>query len=211
MGLELDYIRLTQAVNVTTGESQRFHYVPLQIDFAYQLQFLTWAMIRPSLALGGSVSNTLEAMPFVVHPQLHAGFQGRLLGVALGYGYFHPLYNRPNAVSSARHDLEQPVILHNHHIGGEVSFTTRLHRGHRTAEGKRSIGKGALSFQLRVAGVSSHTVHLDIDRRRWRAMLMFNVGWYFGDGSKQIQRQRERAAERDRRRGSRRRPAARRP
>ncbi|MBX7082639.1 MAG: hypothetical protein K1X88_25765 [Nannocystaceae bacterium] len=184
LGLELAYMRLSKAVDADSGKSQRFHYIPLMADFAYQAQFLKYVMVRPSLAMGTNVGNTLEAMPLVIHPQLHAGYQGALVGVAIGYGWFHPLINRKDVISASRGGLGEPVILNNHHIGGELSFTTRVDRG-------------ALSFILRGAGVRSHLQHFELDKRKsWRAMFTFNIGWYFGDGSKQRARQAQRRAER---------------
>jgi len=182
LGLEVGYMRLSAAVDADTGEKQRFHYVPMLASFAYQLQFLKYAMLRPELGLGTNVGNTIEAMPFIIHPQLHVGYQGALVGAALGYGYFHAPYNRKDVVSAARGGLGEPVSLHNHHIGGELSFTTR-------------VDKGALSFILRAMGVNGRTQHFDLDKRRWRFMFTFNFGWYFGDGSKQRARQEQRRRE----------------
>jgi hypothetical protein len=148
-------------------------------------------MVRPSLAFGANVGNSLEAMPIVIHPQLHTGYQGGVLGVAIGYGWFTPLVQRQDVISGVRGGLGQPLITNNHHIGGELSATTRVDRG-------------ALSFQLRLGGVSSRTRHFELDNRRWRFMLSFNAGWYFGDGRKQAawRRQRERRRSERRYRGS---------
>jgi hypothetical protein len=179
LGLALEYIRLSAAVDSDTGEVQRFHYMPLGLDFAYQAQFLEFLMVRPSLTVGGNIYNTTEAMPLVIHPQLHAGYQGRLLGVAFGYGWFTPPVRHKDARSVPRDDIGQPLILNNHHVGGEISLTTRVDRG-------------ALSFQFRFAGVTSRTQHFELDDRRWRPMIMFNIGWYFGDGRKQAERKLER-------------------
>ncbi len=193
LGFAIDYIRLSAAVDADTGEVQRFHWTPLQLDFAYQARLWKYGMIRPSLAFGVNVANSLEAMPITLHPQLHAGFQGRLVGVALGYGYFQPLVNRKDARSQIRGGLGQPVIVHNHHVGGELSFTTRIHQRRESAP-----GAGELSIILRVAGVNSRTLHFDLDRRRWRAMMTFNLGWFFGDGRKARKRQQRRRAEAER-------------
>ncbi len=173
LGLQLSYMRLTAAVQGDT--KQRFHFVPLLVDLAYQAQVFKYAMIRPSLAIGSNVSNTLEAMPLLIHPQLHIGYQGAILGVAVGYGYFHPLIARKDVISEARNGLGQPVVLHNHHVGGELSFSTRVDRG-------------ALSIILRGMGVSSRLLHYDLNDRSWRFMFTFNLGWYFGDGSHQAAR-----------------------
>lgn len=179
LGLALEYMRLSAAADMDTGEVTRYHYLPLGLDFAYQFQFLKWMMLRPSLTFGGNIYNTTESMPLVIHPQFHTGYQGRLLGVALGYGWFSPPIRNKDARSVPRDDVGQPIIVNNHHIGGEVSMTTRVDRG-------------ALSFQFRVAGVTSRTQHFELDDRSWRAMIMFNIGWYFGDGRKQAERQLQR-------------------
>lgn len=190
MGIELAYVRLSAALDENTGDTQRFHLVPLGLDFAYQLQFLKYAMLRPSLGFAGNVGNSMEAMPFIIHPQLHTGYQGRIVGVALGYGFFQPIPARKDVSSAVRGGLGQPIITNNHHVGGEISATTR-------------VDSGALSFQLRLAGVRSHLQHFALDEKGWRFMLMFNAGWYFGDGSKQRARRAERRRRRMRRRGTR--------
>jgi hypothetical protein len=183
LGLQLEYIRLSAALDERDMSVTRYHYLPLAIDAAYQLQFAKYLMLRPSLAFGANVFNTTEAMPLVIHPQLHAGYQGSMFGVALGYGFFTPPIRTKDARSEIRDDPGQPVILNNHHIGAEVSLTTRIDRG-------------ALSFQFRFAGVTSRTQHFELDRRRWRPMIMFNIGWYFGDGRRAAERRRQRQAER---------------
>lgn len=183
LGLQLEYIRLSAALDQRDMSVTRYHYLPLAIDAAYQLQFAKVLMVRPSLALGGNVFNTTEAMPLVIHPQLHAGYQGSMFGVALGYGWFTPPIRNKDARSEIRDDPGQPLILNNHHIGAEVSLTTRIDRG-------------ALSFQFRFAGVTSRTQHFELDRRRWRPMIMFNIGWYFGDGRRAAERRRERRSSR---------------
>lgn len=182
LGVEFAYMRLSSAVEADTGEKQRFHYIPLLADFAYQAQFLKFMMVRPSLGLGTNVGNTLEAMPIIIHPQLHLGYQGAIVGAAFGYGFFQPLIQRKDVVSASRGGLGEPIITNNHHVGGELSFTTRVDRG-------------ALSIILRFAGVRSHLQHFELDKpKSWRAMFTFNIGWYFGDGSKQRARQRARRA-----------------
>lgn len=183
LGLELGYMRLSAAIDAKTGKKQRFHYIPLAADFAYQLQFLKFMMLRPSLALGTNVGNTLEAMPMIIHPQFHTGYQGSIVGAALGFGWFHPLIARKDVVSAQRGGLGEPVSLNNWHVGAEISATTRVDRG-------------ALSFIIRGMGVNGRTMHFELDKRRWRFMFTFNIGWYFGDGSKQRARQRERQRQR---------------
>lgn len=191
MAFQLDYVRLSAAVN-DAGETQRFHYLPLQLDFAYQLQFLRYMMIRPSFAIGGNPANTAEAMPAVVHPQIFGGFSGKGFGVALGYGYLHPFPARKDVISDTRGGLGQPIITANHAVRGELSYTTRVD------------DRGALSFGLRLGGVKSHIQHYELDERSWRFMLGATVGWYFGSGRKSEERQRERERERARRKRARR-------
>lgn len=179
LGLELGYMRLSAAIDADTGEKQRFHYIPLTADFAYQANFLKFLMVRPSLGLGTNVGNTIEAMPIVIHPQLHTGYQGKIVGAALGFGWFGSPINRKDVISAQRGGLGEPVSTNNWHIGGEVNFTTRIDRG-------------ALSIFLRGMGVNGRTQHFELDKRRWRFMFTFNIGWFFGDGSKQLARQRAR-------------------
>jgi hypothetical protein len=126
-----------------------------------------------------------------IHPQLHFGYQGGLVGAAIGYGWFTPPIQRKDARSEIRGGLGQPIITNNHHIGVELSFTTRIH-----AKRKEAPGAGELSFQLRVGGVNSRTQHFDLDKRRWRMMVTFNAGWYFGDGRRARQRREERQRQR---------------
>ncbi|MBL4685433.1 MAG: hypothetical protein JKY37_12635 [Nannocystaceae bacterium] len=187
LGLSVYYVRLSAAVDPATGESQRFHYAPLGLSAAYQAQFARWMMVRPELVLGANVANTMEAMPLLIHPQLHLGYQGSVMGVAFGYGWFSPPIQNKDAISDVRDGLGQPVITNNHHLGGEVSVTTRVDRG-------------ALSFQFRVHGVKSRTQHFELDNKRWRPMIMVNLGWYFGNGDKQRKRAASRKLDRRRRR-----------
>lgn len=179
LGFQMDYVRLSAAVDEDTGEQQRFHYLPLQLDFAYQVQLFKVLMLRPSLALGANPANTVEAMPAVVHPQLFGGWQGKGFGVALGYGYLHPFPVRKDVISNTRGGLGQPVITANHAVRGELSYTTR-------------VSTGALSFALRLGGLKSHIRHYDLDERSWRFFVGLNVGWYFGDGRRAAERERER-------------------
>lgn len=178
LGFQMDYVRLSAAVD-EDGVTQRFHYLPLQLDFAYQVQFLEHLMLRPSLALGANPANTLEAMPAVVHPQLFGGYQGRAFGAALGYGYLHPFPASKNVISNTRGGLGQPLITANHAVRVELSFTTR-------------VDSGALSFALRLGGLKSHIQHYALDSRSWRFFTGLNIGWYFGDGHKSAERERER-------------------
>ena len=195
LGVELDYIRLSAAVDEGTGEVQRFHYIPLALDFAYQAQLFKYMMIRPSLAIGGNVGNSMEAMPLLIHPQLHAGYQGRWFGAAFGYGFLGIPISNKDATSAVRGGLGQPVIENPHHIGLELSLTTRVHSRREAAP-----GAGQLSLIVRLGGVKSTTRHFDLESRRWRFMLTFNAGWFFGDGAKARARRQERRRERARQR-----------
>ncbi len=179
LGLQTGYMRMSAAIDEDTGEVQRFHYVPLQLDFGYQARIGKYVMVRPSFAVGANVGNTLEAMPLVLHPQLFAGYQGRLVGVAAGYGFLGiPIANK-DARSEVRGGLGQPIISNPHQIGAELSFTTRVHQRRDNAP-----GAGELSIILRLSGVRARTQHFEVDNTRWRAMFTFNLGWYFGDGRK---------------------------
>lgn len=170
LGLQLSYVRLSSALDEGTGETQRFHLIPLGLDVAYQFQFLKHFMLRPSLGIAGNVGNSMEAMPFIVHPKLFAGYQGRLFGAAFGYGWFTPPVARPDVNSATRGGLGQPTLTNSHHVGVEVSMTSRLN-------GER----GELSVALYVGGVSSRITHFDLDNRGWRPFVMLNTGWFFGE------------------------------
>jgi hypothetical protein len=182
LGFQIDYVRLSAAIDEAMMV-QRFHYLPLQLDFAYQVQLFKVLMLRPSVAIGGNPANTAEAMPAVVHPQIFAGYQGKGLGFALGYGYLHPFPVRKDVISDTRGGLGEPVITKNHAVRAEVSYTTRVDRG-------------ALSFALRMGGIKSHIRHYDLDERSWRFFVGCNIGWYFGDGHRSAERERERAERR---------------
>lgn len=186
LAFQMDYVRLSAAIDEDTQEVQRFHYLPLQLDFGYQVQLFRYFMLRPSIALGANPANTLEGMPAVVHPQLFGGYQGRSFGVALGYGWPFPFPTRTNVISDTRGGLGQPIITNNHAVRGELSFTTRVDRG-------------ALTFALRLGGVKSHIRHYELNDRSWRFMLGVNIGWYFGDGRKSEERRRKRKQSRNRR------------
>lgn len=180
LGFQMDYVRLSAAQDMETGETQRFHYLPLQLDFAYQVQLFKVLMLRPSLAIGGNPANTAEAMPAVVHPQLFGGYQGKAFGAALGYGYLHPFPVQKDVISLTRGGLGQPVITANHAVRVEASYTTRVHYG-------------ALTLALRLGGLKSHIRHYDtLDERSWRFFMGLNVGWFFGDGHRSEERQRQR-------------------
>jgi len=189
LGLQIDYTRLSAAVNPDTGEEQRFFWLPAQLDFAYQAQFLKYFMARPSFAFGVNVGNTMASMPITLHGQIHAGYQGRLLGVAVGYGFFQPPIRNKDYVSTIRGGLGRPIIRNNHHIDGEVSLTSRVHRRREGAP-----GAGELSFLIRMGAVRTILEHFDVYRKSWRFMFTVNVGWYFGDGSRGRARKAKRRA-----------------
>lgn len=179
LGVQLEYMRLSSAIDEESGRVQRFHLIPLQLDFAYQARIAKFIMIRPSLAIGGNPGNTVEAMPLLIHPQLFSGFQGRLVGVAAGYGFLGAPIQNKDATSEVRGGLGQPILSNAHHISGELSFTTRVHQRRESAP-----GAGEFSILLRISGVNGRTQHFDINDRRWRAMFTFGLGWYFGDGKR---------------------------
>ncbi|MEM7158331.1 MAG: hypothetical protein AAF799_36165 [Myxococcota bacterium] len=189
LGMQIDYVRLSAAQS-EEGETQRFHYLPLQLDFGYQLQFAKVLMIRPSLAIGANPANTVEAMPAIVHPQIYGGLNFKGFGLALGYSWFHPFPATKDLISNTRGGLGQPIITNNHVVRAELQYTTRVDRG-------------ALAFAMRLGGVKSHIQHYALDEKSWRFMFGVNIGWYFGDGHKSEQRRREREdRRRERRRNS---------
>ncbi len=192
LGLEAWYVRLTRAQS-PDGKTQQFHAAPLGIDVAYQAQFLRYMMARISFAFGINAANTFAAMPYHVHPKLHLGYQGKLVGVAVGYGYFTPVYYLIDQVDPVRGGLPEPVIRNNHHIDGELSFTTRDFHG-------------ALSFVFRVGAVYSTLDHLDRrNEKGWRPMFTINVGWFFGETERGRKRRLAREARQEQRRRARRR------
>jgi hypothetical protein len=191
LGLQLSYVRLSAAVDEGTGESQRFHLVPLGIDAGYQLQFAKRFMLRPSFGIAPNVGNSMEAMPFIVHPKLFVGYQGALFGAAFGYGWFTAPVARKDVNSAARRgpNLPQPTLTNNHHVGVELSLTSRL-------AGER----GELSVALYVGGVSGRLAHLqDLDARGWRPFIMLNTGWFFGETKAGRERRRQRKRRREQR------------
>lgn len=166
VALLADYVRATQACNANLTRCTRFHFLPLTVDFAYQLQFLRVLTFRPSLALGPNVANSRHAMPFAVQPGLYTGYQGALLGVGFSYSYILVFPARANA-DNGRGGLGQPLLWNDHLVQGEVSLTTRIDRG-------------ALNFGLRIGGMKTHLTHYDIDRVRWFPVFTFSLGWFFG-------------------------------
>jgi len=166
LALLTDYVRATQACSAATNTCQRFHFAPLLLDLAYQLQFLRYAMVRASFAFGANAGNSRQAMPAIVQPGVHVGFQGASLGAGFGYSYIVPFPVTPNA-TNGRGGLGQPALTNNHVVAGEVSLTTRIDRG-------------ALNFALRVGGMRTQLRHFDLDRERWFPSVTFSAGWFFG-------------------------------
>ncbi len=179
LALLSDYIR-GSAAKTNDGRVTRFHFAPLMIDIAYQLQFFRWFMIRPSFAIGGNVANTRNAMPGVIQPGIFTGYQGRLLGIAGGYTFIQPVGAVIGIDNGHPGGIVQPVLDKNHAIQVEVSLTTKVDRG-------------ALNFAIRFGGVNSHLYHLDIDKRRWTGVLTLSAGWFFELGARKRRKQREAA------------------
>ena len=166
LALLTDYVRTTQACNGAMTRCERFHFAPLVVDLAYQLQFLRYLMLRASLGVGGNAGNTRHAMPAIVQPGAHVGYQGAVLGAAFGYSYIAAFPARANA-DNGRGGLGQPLLQRNHVVAGELSVTTRIDRG-------------ALNLALRVGGMKTHLTHFNIDRVRWYPIVTFSAGWFFG-------------------------------
>jgi hypothetical protein len=164
-----DYVRASAALG-RDGKITRFHYAPLMIDVAYQVQVFRWAMIRPSFAIGGNVANSRQAMPGAIQPGLFVGYQGALLGIAGGYTFLKA-FPEIIPVNDGHGGPTQPVLRNNHAIQGELSLTTRVDRG-------------ALNFAVRFGGVKSYLEHLDIKKDRWSSMLTLSAGWFFDLGAR---------------------------
>jgi hypothetical protein len=175
--IHADWVRLSSACG-SNGKCTRFHYAPMMLDFGYQLQFLRMFMLRPSLALGGNVANSRNAMPAMVKPAFKLGFQHKLFGVAAGYSYTQPFPTQVDAVDAFGGPV-QPVIQKQHAFDGEFSFTSRIERT-------------ALTFALTISALNAQLVHADIDRYRWFARLGFAAGFMFDVGKKKKKRRRKR-------------------
>jgi len=177
LSLLADYVKASAALS-RDGKITRFHYAPLMIDLAYQVQVFKYAMVRPSIAIGGNVANSRNAMPAAVQPGIFAGYQGTLLGIAAGYSYLAPFPAIANA-DNGHGGAAQPVLYNNHLVQGEVSLTTRVDRG-------------ALIFAVRGGAMKSHLLHLDLDKKRWSGCLTLSAGWFFELGAR---RRRNRASQ----------------
>jgi hypothetical protein len=176
LALLSDYVKASAALG-RDGKITRFHYATLMLDVAYQVQLFTYAMIRPSLAIGGNVANSRNAMPGAIQPGIFAGYQGALLGVAAGYSYLAPFPAVAN-VDNGHGGAAQPVIYNNHLLQAEVSLTTRVDRG-------------ALNFAIRGGAMKSHLIHLDLDKKRWAGTFTLTAGYFFELGAR---RRRNRAS-----------------
>lgn len=177
IGLLADWIRLSEACSPDRRRCERFHFAPLMIDIGYQAQIFKRVMIRPSVAIGGNVANSRNAMPIVLQQNIFVGYQGALLGVAAGYSHILPFPTTINATRERGMGLPQPGLVGNHAVSAELSFTTRLDR------------RSAMFFALRIGGMKTHLIHLDIDKHRWYPILGFNAGWFIDLGQGRRRRQ----------------------
>jgi hypothetical protein len=168
LAFHAQWVRLTQTPNPNTGETDRFHFAPLLLDLGYQAQFLKFMMVRLALAAGGNVANTRHAMPLAVYPQAYLGYQGKVVGLALGYGFDWTIPPTPG-VGAPDSTLAQPVIVRNHVVKGELSGTTRIDRV-------------AMTFALALGGMRSDLTHYSDQNRRWRFYLGLQAGVFF-DGT----------------------------
>jgi hypothetical protein len=181
LALASHWVRLTQAID-NNGRSQRFHYAPLYLDMAYQAQFLKYVMVRIAVGVGGNVANSRNAMPVSVFPQAYLGYQGKIAGLAFGYGFDWTIPPTFDAVSpSEANPLQQPVITRNHVVMGELSVTSK-------------IDKVALTFAVSVGGMQSDLSHFSTYNRKWRPYLGFALGGFF-DGTKRREKKALKRAE----------------
>jgi hypothetical protein len=170
LALAAHWVRLSQTQNVDTGEVVRFHYAPMYLDLGYQAQFLKYVMVRLAVGIGYNVANSRNAMPVSIFPQGYLGYQGKIVGVAFGYGFdwtIPPVFDAK--ALNEKFALQQPVITRNHVVMGELSATTRVDRV-------------ALTFSFSVGGIQSDLSHYDTVNRKWRPYLGFGFGAFF-DGT----------------------------
>ncbi|MFY0530987.1 hypothetical protein [Nannocystis pusilla] len=104
-----DWVRASQACDDSPKRCERFHFAPLLLDFAYQLQFARYAMFRPSIGIGYNVGNSRNAMPAVLQPSLFAGYQGKLFGAAAGWSFIFPFPTVANQ-DNGHQGLAQPAL-----------------------------------------------------------------------------------------------------
>jgi hypothetical protein len=193
LGVQSGWLRLTRVQDAASGRFVRFHFAPMMLSLAYQLQFAKVLMLRPSLNAGPNVANSRYAMPWAFSPQAHFGYQGRRFGLAAGYGYFgvgDPLITVNNGGDGRPGAIGGPIISRNHAVMSEVSFTSRVDRV-------------ALVFSLGFSMVRSRIRHYDLNnqcergseeaRGCWRPMLNL-TGAVFFDGTIRRERDAQRRA-----------------
>jgi hypothetical protein len=171
LAIHSQYIRLSRTQD-KAGEFIRFHFAPLMLDLAYQAQFVKFMMVRLALAVGGNVANSKQAMPIVVYPQAYLGYQGKIFGLAFGYGFdwtIPPNYGYVDVTLPKPKQVQQPVITRNHVIAGELSLTSKVDRV-------------ALTFALAIGTVRSDLSHFETNNRKWRPYVGLQAGVFF-DGS----------------------------
>lgn len=181
LALHAQWIRLTRTQNPATGEFERFHFAPMMIDLGYQAQFLKYVMVRLAVAVGGNVANTRNAMPLALFPQGYVGYQGKIIGLAFGYGFDWTIPPNFHVTAASAFALEQPVITRNHVVMGELSATSRIDRV-------------ALTFALAIGGVQSDLTHFDTANRKFRPYFGFQLGAFF-DGSRRREKKALKKAE----------------
>ncbi len=180
LGLQIGYIRLSSDCNESGGDCEQFHYAPLVLDFAYQLQFFKYVMFRPALGLGANVANSRNAMPGVFRPSAALGYQGKVLGAAFVYAY--ALVFPPNKdATDGRGGRRQPLTWNNHIVAAEFSATSRIH-------------DTAIMVGVQIGGQKSHLLHGTIDKVRWYPHIGLTLGWFF-DGTKRRRRKQQRATQ----------------
>ena len=181
LAIHSQYLRLTRTTDLS-GEFVRFHFAPLMLDLAYQAQFLKYVMVRLAVAAGGNVANTRHAMPGVVFPQAYVGYQGKIFGVAFGYGFDWTIPPNFDGIDPSLGDaVEQPVITRNHVVMGELSATSKIDRV-------------AMTFSLALGGIQSDMWHFEQQPRKWRFYLGLQAGVFF-DGTIRKERKARKKAE----------------
>jgi hypothetical protein len=180
LAIHSQYVRLTRSPNLVGDGFTRFHFAPLMIDLAYQAQFLKYVMVRLAVAAGGNVANSRNAMPAVVMPQAYVGAQTKVIGVAFGYGFDWTIPPIVGATAPGNNQLQQPVIVRNHVVMGELSATSKIDRV-------------ALTFSLAVGGIKSLLTHYGTVNNRFRFFLGLQAGVFF-DGTIRREKKARKAA-----------------
>jgi hypothetical protein len=119
-------------------------------------------------------------MPMALEPQLYAGFQGKLVGFAVGYAYIFPFPALKDAYDGREKSIGQPIIVKNHVLRGELSLTSRIDRL-------------AVTFSAAFGMVKSNLQHFERNDVRWRPILSFQFGSFF-DGTIRRMKKKQRAA-----------------